>query len=39
MTNVTSAFHGSESISYLGPKIWDTVPLELKEVRKLKGGS
>ena len=32
MTNVTSAFHGSESISYLGPKIWDTVPLELKEL-------
>ena len=27
-----SVFHGSESISYLGPKIWDIVPLELKEL-------
>ena len=32
MTSVRSAFHGSESISYLVPKIWDTVPLELKEL-------
>ena len=30
--NVRSVFHGSESISYLGPKIWDIVPLELKEL-------
>ena len=28
--NVKSVFHGSESLSYLGPKIWDIVPLELK---------
>ena len=27
-----SLFHGSESISYLGPKLWDIVPLELKEL-------
>ena len=27
-----SVFHGSESISYLGPKLWDIVPLELKEL-------
>ena len=32
MPNVRSVFHGSESISYLGPKIWDIVPLELKEL-------
>ena len=30
--NVRSVFHGSEIISYLGPKIWDIVPLELKEL-------
>ena len=30
--NVRSVFHGSESISYFGPKIWDIVPLELKEL-------
>ena len=28
--NVKFVFHGSESISYLGPKIWDIVPLELQ---------
>ena len=33
--NVKSVFHGSESISYLGPKIWDFVPLELKELTSL----
>ena len=32
MLNVGSVFHGSESILYLGPKIWDIVPLELKEL-------
>ena len=31
MPNVKSVFHGSESISYLGPKIWGIIPLELKE--------
>ena len=33
--NIKSVFHGSESISYLGPKIWDIVPLELKELTSL----
>ena len=32
MPNVRSVFHGNESISYLSPKIWDIVPLELKEL-------
>ena len=32
MRNVRSVFHGSQSISYLGPKIWEIVPLELKEL-------
>ena len=33
--NIKSVFHGSESISYLGPKIWDIVSLELKELTSL----
>ena len=33
--NVKSVFHISESISYLGPKIWDIVPLELKVLTSL----
>ena len=33
--NVKSVFHGSESITYLGPKIWDIVPLHLKEFTSL----
>ena len=32
MPNVRSVFHESKSISYLGPKIWDIVPLEMKEL-------
>ena len=35
VSNVKSVFHGSESTSYLSPKIWDTVPLELKELTSL----
>ena len=30
-----STFHGAESLSYLGPKIWDLVPKELKELLSL----
>ena len=33
--NVKSDFHGSGSISYLGSKIWDIAPLELKELTSL----
>ena len=33
--NVKSVFHGSKSISYLDPKIWDIVLLELKELTSL----
>ena len=33
--NVKSGFHGSGSITYLGPKIWDIVPLQLKELTSL----
>ena len=32
MPNVRSVFHRSESILYLGTKIWDIVPLELKQL-------
>ena len=33
MSHVRSS-HGSESILYLDPKIWDVVPLELKPLNK-----
>ena len=32
MPKVRSVFHGTESISYLGPTIWDIVPSEFKEL-------
>ena len=32
MTNVRFVFHGSDSISYLGHKMWNILPLELKEL-------
>ena len=33
--NLKSTFHGTESLSYLGSKIWDLVPKELKELSSL----
>ena len=30
-----AVYHGTESISYLEPKIWDIVPLELKHLESL----
>ena len=27
---VRSVYHGTESLSFLGPKVWDLVPVELK---------
>ena len=32
---VNSVWHGTESVSYLGPKIWDLVPNEIKESQSL----
>ena len=32
---VNSAWHGTESVSYLGPKIWDLVHNEIKESESL----
>ena len=32
---VHSVFHGTESISYLGPKIWDILPEEFKHNKSL----
>ena len=32
---VTSVWHGTESVSYFGPKIWDLVPNEIKESESL----
>ena len=31
-----TVYHGTESISYIGPKIWDIVPSELKNAQSLK---
>ena len=33
---VKSAYHGTESISYLGPKIWDILPEKLKNIENLE---
>ena len=32
---VRSVYNGTENLSFLGPKIWDIVPTELKEVKTL----
>ena len=32
---VQTVYHGTESISYLGPKIWDIVPAEMKNAISL----
>ena len=33
---VHSVYHGTESLSFLGPKNWDLVPLELKQLESLE---
>ena len=33
---VHSVYHIAESLSFLGPKIWDLVPLELKQLKSLE---
>ena len=33
--HVHSVFYGTESVSYLGPKIWDIVPEEFKHKKSL----
>ena len=35
ISSVGSAFYGREILSYLGPKIWDLVPKDLKELSSL----
>ena len=32
---VLSTCHGTKSLSFLGPKIWDLVPMELKQPENL----
>ena len=32
---VKSVYHGTESISYLGPKIWDILPEKLKNIETM----
>ena len=33
---VKNLYHGTESISYLGPKSWDVLPQKLKNVENLE---
>ena len=33
--HVNSVYHGTESLSFLGPKIWEQVPPELKSLKSL----
>ena len=33
---VKSVYHGTESISYLGQKIWDILPDKLKNIENLE---
>ena len=33
---VKTVYHGTESISYLGPKIWDILPEKLKSIDNLE---
>ena len=33
---VHSVYNGTESLSFLGPKIWDLVSLELKQLESLE---
>jgi len=35
--NILSVFNGSESASYLGPKIWEQIPNEIKVINSLAG--
>ena len=35
MTQVSSVYHGTESLSFLGPKIWELVPSEIKQSHKV----
>ena len=34
---IHSVFIGSESASYLGPKIWEQIPFEIKNINSLVG--
>ena len=34
--HVRSVYHGTKSLSFLGPKIWDLAPLELKQLESLQ---
>ena len=33
---IHSVYHGTESLPFLGPKIWDFMPLELKQLESLE---
>ena len=35
--NIHCVYNGSESASYLGPKIWEQIPTEIKTINSLAG--
>ena len=37
LENVKTVHYGTESLSFLGPKIWELVPLEIKSSQSLEG--
>ena len=34
---IHSVYNGSESASYLGPKVWELIPPEIKTIESLRG--
>ena len=34
---IHSLYHGSESVSFLGPKIWELVPPEIRQIDAFSG--
>ena len=36
LTSIRTAYHGNENLSYLGPKMWNSLSTELKQEPSLK---
>ena len=34
---IHSVYHGSKSVSYLGPKIWELIPLVIRQIDTFSG--
>ena len=33
---INSVYHGSESLSFLGPKLWELIPVELQDIVRVR---